>query len=168
MKIVIQRALKPLGDIDHPREASRLQRLTGKDRAAAAAADQQYRARQVTLDQTRNLLGKIRINLPIRGLLPSHVFGTNRVTDVHMFDFSPAIDQNSLGKLLQELMGGEWVKVLHGVGKNENRAILCFNPGLPYAAFYFRSTHEIARLARRPVRCLSPHLKKLTSWSISI
>ena len=136
MKIVVKRAFKALRDIDHLRKASGLQRFTGENRATAATTNQQHRAGQVALDQTRNLLGKIGIDLPIRGLLPSHMLGTHRVTDIHMFDFSPAIDQNGLGRLLQELMSGERVKVLHGIGRNENKAILCCNPGLPYAAFY--------------------------------
>ena len=136
MKIIVQRPLKTLRHIDYLRKASGLQRFTGENRATAATTNQQHRAGQVAFDQARNLLGKIGIDLPIRGFLPSHMLGTHRMADIHMFDFSPAIDQNGLGKLLQELMSGERVKVLHGIGRNENKAILCCNPGLPYAAFY--------------------------------
>jgi hypothetical protein len=94
--IVVERAFETFQHVDHLREAGRLQRLAGIDRAIAAAADEQHRPRQVALDHPRHLGGELRVDLPIRRLLPGDMLGADRMADVHVLDFGPAIDQHGL------------------------------------------------------------------------
>ena len=62
-----------------------------------------------------DLVREMRINLPVRRLLPGDVFGAFRMTDTHVFDLGTAIDQQGLGIGLQEIVGGNRIKVLHWV-----------------------------------------------------
>ena len=55
---------------------------------------------------------------PLRRFLPGHMLGADRVPDVHMLDFRPAIDQNRFRMAFQKSMGGERIKVLHGVTRS--------------------------------------------------
>lgn len=117
MKIIIQRTLEALGNVDHLLETRRFQGLAGKDRAGTAAADQQDRTTHISFDQAADLAGKLGVDFPIRCFLPGHVLGADRMADVHVFDFRPAIDEYGLRRLLEKIMGGLWIEMLHGVGK---------------------------------------------------
>lgn len=60
-----------------------------------------------------DLVREMRIDLPVRRLLPGDVFGAFRMADIHVLDLGAAIDQQGLGICLQEIMGGNRIKVLH-------------------------------------------------------
>lgn len=113
MKIFIQRALKAFHDVINLGKARCLQGLASVERTLAATANHQHRALQIAAQQTLDLGGEFRVDLPIRRFLPGHMLGPDRMTDVHMLDFGTAIDKNSLRMGLQEGMGGARVKVLH-------------------------------------------------------
>lgn len=113
MIVIIERSLEAFENIDHPRKARRFQRLAGMQRTMTAAADEQHRALQITADQPLHLAGEFRIDLPVRGLLPGDMLGTDRMPDVHMFDLGTAIDQQGARLPLQECMGGNGVEVIH-------------------------------------------------------
>ena len=95
------------------REGTDLRDVEAVDRAIAAAADEQHRAAQVALDHPRHLGGELRIDFPIRPLLPGDMLGTGRMADVHVLDFRPAIDQNGLRVVVQKIVGGLGVEMLH-------------------------------------------------------
>ena len=150
MKIVVQRPFKPFGDIDHLLEACCFQSLAGEDRAGAAATDQQDRTTHIPFDQAADLAGKLGINLPVRHFLPGHMLGTDRMADVHVLDFRPAIDEYGLRRLLEEIMGGLWIEMQHGVrevGMNRYYASKAAKRLNPSAQQW--SPDETARLDRR-------------------
>jgi hypothetical protein len=60
------------------------------------------------------LVDEFRIDLPIRPLLPGDMLGPDRMPDIHMLDFSPAIDQDGFRLALQKFMGGTGIEVVHG------------------------------------------------------
>jgi hypothetical protein len=61
------------------------------------------------------LSAKVRIDLPVRRFLPGHMLGADRMTDVHVLDLRPAIDQHGIRRLLQKGMGGKGIEMLHGL-----------------------------------------------------
>ena len=113
MEIVIERALEAFDNIDHRLEAGIFQRLASKNGTAAAATDEHHRPRQVALDQTLHIDGEMRIDLPVRRLLPGDMLGADRMTDIHVLDLRAAIDQDGCWRLLQEGMGGKGIEMLH-------------------------------------------------------
>ena len=114
MKVFIEIALEAFEHIDHPSETCCLQRLTGIHRTPATAANEQHRPRPVALEHSRHLVGKARIDFPVRPVLPGDMLGTHRMADIHVLDLGPAIDEDSLGMGKQKGMSGKGVKVLHG------------------------------------------------------
>lgn len=133
VKIVIERAFKAFQHVDRLREARRLQGQAGIYRTLPAATNEQHRAIRIALEQAFDLAGKFRIDFPIRRFLPGHMLGTDRMADIHMFDFRPAIDQHRLGMSQQESMGGAGIEMLHGLVRSlcNERIILArnFRPG---------------------------------------
>lgn len=120
MKIIVERPFKAFQHIDDLRKTSLLQRFAGKNRAAAAAADQHDRPCHIPFDQALHVVGKMRIDFPIRRFLPGHMLGADRMTDVHVLDFRPAINQHGIRRLLQKGMSGKGIEMLHGLmGKLE-------------------------------------------------
>lgn len=132
MEVVVEIALEAFEHIDHLGETSGLQRLTCIHRAPATAADEQHRPRPVRVDQTSHLVGKVRIDFPVRPILPSDMLGTHRMTNVHVLDLCPAIDKGGLRVSLQESMGGKGIKVLHGhIAMLDDADIIgCVHPGV--------------------------------------
>ena len=132
MKVFIEIALEAFEHIDHPSETCCLQRLTGIHRTPATAANEQHRPRPVRLDQTSHLVGKARIDFPVRPVLPCDMLGTHRMTNVHVLDLCPAIDENGLRVGLQESMGGKGIKMLHGhIAMFDDANIIgCAHPGV--------------------------------------
>ena len=114
MKVFIEIALEAFEHIDHPSETCCLQRLTGIHRTPATAANEQHRPRPVALEHSCHLVGKTRIDFPVRPVLPGDVLGTHRMADIHVLDLGPAIDEDSLGMGEQKGMSGKRVKMLHG------------------------------------------------------
>ena len=114
MKVFIEIALEAFEHIDHPSETCCLQRLTGIHRTPATAANEQHRPRPVALEHSCHLVGKTRIDFPVRPILPGDVLGTHRMADIHVLDLGPAIDEDSLGVGEQKGMSGKRVKMLHG------------------------------------------------------
>ena len=114
MKVFIEIALEAFEHIDHPSETCCLQRLTGIHRTPATAANEQHRPRPVALEHSCHLVGKTRIDFPVRPILPGDVLGTHRMADIHVLDLGPAIDEDSLGMGEQKGMSGKRVKMLHG------------------------------------------------------
>ena len=113
MEMLIERAIESFQHIYNAGKTGGFKRYSGFDRTPAAAANQQYRAVQITFDQPLDLVGKRRVDFPIRPFLPSDVLGTHWMTDVHMLGFCPAIDQHGVGPLLQKGIRGAGVEVLH-------------------------------------------------------
>ena len=114
MKVFIEIALEAFEHIDHLGETSGLQHLTGIHRAPTTTTDEQHRPRPVALERSCHLVGKARIDFPVRPVLPGDVLGTDRMADIHVLDLGPAIDENGLRVGLQESMGGKGIKMLHG------------------------------------------------------
>ena len=114
MEVFIEIALEAFEHIDHASETCCLQRLTGIHRTPATAANEQHRPRPVALEHSCHLVGKARIDFPVRPVLPGDVLGTHRMADIHVLDLGPAIDEDSLGMGEQERMSGKGVKMLHG------------------------------------------------------
>ena len=113
MEILIERAIKAFQHVDDAGKTGGFERHGGFDRTPAAAANQQYRAVQITFDQPLYLVGKSRVNLPIQPFLPGNVLGTHRMTNIHMLGFCPAIDQHGVSPLLKKGIRGAGVEVLH-------------------------------------------------------
>lgn len=114
MEVFIEIALEAFEHIDHPSETCCLQRLTGIHRTPATAANEQHRPRPVALEHSCHLVGKARIDFPVRPVLPGDMLGTHRMADIHVLDLGPAIDEDSLGMGKQKGMSGKRVKMLHG------------------------------------------------------
>ena len=114
MEVFIEIALEAFEHIDHLSETCCLQRLTGIHRTPATAANEQHRPRPVALEHSCHLVGKARIDFPVRPILPGDVLGTHRMADIHVLDLGPAIDEDSLGMGEQESMSGKGVQMLHG------------------------------------------------------
>ena len=114
MEVFIEIALEAFEHIDHLGETSGLQHLTGIHRAPTTTTDEQHRPRPVRLDQTSHLVGKARIDFPVRPVLPGDVLGTHRMADIHVLDLGPAIDEDSLGMGEQKGMSGKGIQMLHG------------------------------------------------------
>ena len=114
MKVFIEIALEAFEHIDHPSETCCLQRLTGIHRTPATAANEQHRPRPVALEHSCHLVGKARIDFPVRPVLPGDMLGTHRMADIHVLDLGPAIDEDSLGVGEQKGMSGKGIQMLHG------------------------------------------------------
>ena len=114
MEILIEIALEAFEHIDHPSETCCLQHLTGIHRTPATAANEQHRPRPVALEHSCHLVGKARIDFPVRPVLPGDVLGADRMADIHVLDLGPAIDEDSLGMGEQKGMSGKGVQMLHG------------------------------------------------------
>ena len=114
MKVFIEIALEAFEHIDHLSETCCLQRLSSFNGAPPAAANEQHRPRPVALEHSCHLVGKTRIDFPVRPVLPSDVLGADRMADIHVLDLGPAIDEDSLGMGKQKGMSGKRVKMLHG------------------------------------------------------
>ena len=113
MIVVVERPLEAFENIDHLRETRPFERLAGVKRTMAATADEQHRPRQVAAQKAFDLAGELGIDVPVRRLLPGNMLGANRMTDVHVLDFSPAVDQHGLRIGFQKSVCGEGIKVLH-------------------------------------------------------
>ena len=114
MEILVEITLEAFEHVDHLGETSGLQHLTGIHRAPTTAANEQHRPRPVALEHSCHLVGKTRIDFPVRPVLPGDVLGTHRMADIHVLDLGPAIDEDSLGMGEQKGMSGKRVKMLHG------------------------------------------------------
>jgi hypothetical protein len=114
MIVGVKRPLEALKDIYHVDETSRVQRFARLNGTVATAANNQDGPAQVVAYQPFDLLGKLRIDLPIGPFLPCHMLGTNRMADIHVLDFSPAIDEHCVRIFLKQCMGGQRVEMLHG------------------------------------------------------
>ena len=114
MEVFVEITLEAFEHIDHLSETSGLQRLTGIHRTPATAANEQHRPRPVALEHSCHLVGKTRIDFPVRPVLPSDVLGADRMADIHVLDLGPAIDEDSLGMGEQKSLSGKRVKMLHG------------------------------------------------------
>ena len=114
MEVFIEIALEAFEHIDHLSETCCLQRLSSFNGAPPAAANEQHRPRPVALEHSCHLVGKTRIDFPVRPVLPGDVLGTHRMADIHVLDLGPAIDEDSLGVGEQKGMSGKRVKMLHG------------------------------------------------------
>ena len=100
--------------------AGNLQRIGGMQRTMTAAANQQHRPAGIAFQQALHPQRKIRVNFPIRCFLPGHMLRPNRMPHIHMFDFGAAIDKHGIRRVLQESVGGQGIKMLHGrMGKFE-------------------------------------------------
>lgn len=132
MEILIEIALEAFEHIDHLGETSGLQHLTGIHRAPTTTTDEQHRPRPVALERSCHLVGKARIDFPVRPVLPGDVLGTDRMADIHVLDLGPAIDENGLRVGLQESMGGKGIKMLHGhIAMFDDANIIgCAHPGV--------------------------------------
>ena len=113
MEVFIEIALEAFEHIDHLSETCCLQRLTGIHRTPATAANEQHRPRPVALEHSCHLVGKARIDFPVRPVLPGDMLGTHRMADIHVLDLGPAIDEDSLGMGEQKGMSGKGVQMLH-------------------------------------------------------
>lgn len=114
MKVFIEIALEAFEHIDHPSETCCLQRLTGIHRTPATAANEQHRPRPVALEHSCHLVGKTRVDFPVRPVLPGDVLGADRMADIHVLDLGPAIDEDSLWVGEQKGMSGKGIQMLHG------------------------------------------------------
>lgn len=113
MEIVIKRPFETFEDIDDAAETRRLKRFARIKRTLATATDDQHRPLQIAPQQTPHLAGEFRVDLPIRRLLPGHMLGPDRMANVHVFDFGPAIKEQRLWIGLQEGMSGNGIEMLH-------------------------------------------------------
>ena len=114
MEVFIEIALEAFEHIDHLSETCCLQRLSSFNGAPPAAANEQHRPRPVALEHSCHLVGKARIDLPVRPVLPGDMLGTHRMADIHVLDLGPAIDEDSLGVGEQKGMSGKGIQMLHG------------------------------------------------------
>ena len=111
---LIKRPLEAFKHIDDARKPGRLQRLARQYGTVPAPANEYDGPADIAPRQPLDLVGKLRIDLPIRRFLPRHVLRANRMTDVHELDLRPTIDQQRSRVGLQKCVGGRRVKVLHG------------------------------------------------------
>ena len=79
---------------------------------------------RIAADQPFHLIDEFRVDVPVRRFLPGHMFGANRVADIHMLDFRPAIDQHCARMGLQEFVSGYGGKMLHDTSVNHEIPIL--------------------------------------------
>lgn len=122
--MLVEVALESLEDVDDAGEAGSLERFAGIDRARSAAADEQHRPSPVAAQQARDAMGELRIDLPVRRLLPGDVLGTDGMTDIHELDLGAAIDQQRPGVNLEEGVGGGRIEMFHAGGCGRDRRII--------------------------------------------
>jgi hypothetical protein len=65
------------------------------------------------MHQAFDLVGKRRVDLPVRAFLPRNMLGASRVPDIHVLDFRPAINQHGRRVCLKQGVGGKGIEVLH-------------------------------------------------------
>ena len=108
--LIVEVALEAVGDIDDIAEAGGDQRLTGRERAVSAAADQHHRSFATVPREPSDFAHEVRVDLPVGAVVPRHMDRARRVTDEEVFDLAAHIDQQGLGVGLQvgvRLLRGE-------------------------------------------------------------
>src|SRR5574341_42215 len=110
----VERSLEAVRDVVDAREAVTLELLARLLRAVAAAADEHDRAHRVVgAGQLLHLPNEVRIDLPVRTVVPRNVQRPHRVADEEVLHLAPAVDEQRIGILLQEFQRLLGLEVLH-------------------------------------------------------
>jgi hypothetical protein len=122
--LVVERAFETLEHVVDLGKPGLLQRLAGADRALAAAADEQDRP--VHARDLAHLADEVRIDLPVRTVVPSDVMRADRVADEQVLHLAAAVDEHRLRVLVQELVGFLGLQVFHaGNSSTANLPTIC-------------------------------------------
>lgn len=111
MVILREFTFKTVEYVVNLRKARGFQGVAGVDGSIAAAANQHHRP--ADMSGFFDMRYEMRINFPIRSVLPRDVDGADRMTDKKIFDFAAAVDKNDVGVLFQKLVGGLGFQMLH-------------------------------------------------------
>lgn len=122
---LVARPFEALQDIDDRFESGLFQRVSGRQRTMAATTDEEYRSGQVAAYQSPDVIDKVRLDQPVRRLLPGNMLGAQRMPDIEVLDPGPAIDENSIRLAQEQIVSGAGVEVLHvGIRKSSKLAIM--------------------------------------------
>ncbi|VVD62446.1 hypothetical protein PHO31112_00180 [Pandoraea horticolens] len=86
-------------------ETRRLERFTCGRTAVAAAADQQHGALAPRAGKLAHARHEVRIDFPIRAIVPGHMDRPGRVSHEQVFHLASAVDKQRVGVGLQKLVG---------------------------------------------------------------
>jgi hypothetical protein len=100
--VVVEFALEAVEHVVNVAEAVLLQVLAGFLRAISRAADQDHRA--MVRGGHANLAEEMRVQIPVDALVPGDQDGADRVADEKKFEFRAAINQDSVGLFLNEVV----------------------------------------------------------------
>jgi hypothetical protein len=113
MEAVIEVALKPMQHIRNARKSSFFKSFTSSECSLTTSADKHYGAVKHACRAGLYFPHEVGIHLPIGGILPGDVVGTNRVSNVQELDFAADIYERSIRVRLQKGVGFFWGQVLH-------------------------------------------------------
>lgn len=114
MVVIVQIALKPIKHVIHVGKSSLLEFLAGIDRAMTAAANQHNGPRGAR--HLLYLLDKVRVDIPIRSVIPADVHRADRMPHKQILHLAAAIDKHRMRSLLKKFKGVAGRQMLHSQG----------------------------------------------------
>ena len=97
MMAVVELTLEAMQHVVDLGKAGLLERGSGIQRAIAGAADQHDGARgMVGTGQPLDLTDELRVDLPVRAIIPADMMGANRMTDEQVFHLAAAVDKQGI------------------------------------------------------------------------
>src|SRR5215467_8751320 len=108
---LVEWPLEAVENVVHLSKAGLLQGDTGVERAVTAAADQDHGP--IHACDLLHLTDEVRIDLPIRSVVPSDVMRTHRVSDEEILHLAAAVDEDRGRIVVQKLQGFLGFEMLH-------------------------------------------------------
>ncbi len=111
MMMVVKFALETMQDVIDARKASCFKGVAGIYRTVATTADQHERTIMHMTGELFDFADEVRINVPVRTVVPGHMQGACRMADEEKFHFAAAVDEQGLG-----IFGAKTRQLLSGSG----------------------------------------------------
>ena len=114
MVLVVEFTFESVNHVINLGEPGALQRLARFERTVAAAADEHDRSRGVIgAGELPYLADEMRIDLPVRAVIPRDMQRPQRMTDEQVLHLAAAVDQQRIGVRLQEIVRLPRLEVSH-------------------------------------------------------
>ncbi len=112
MVTVVEFTLKAVQHVEHLGKTGFFQRVACIERAVTAAAD--HDDWSVNTGGLFDVTDEVRIDFPVRAVVPGHMYGAYRMPDKKVFHFAAAIDEYRVRVFLQKVVSSFGFEMFHG------------------------------------------------------
>jgi hypothetical protein len=113
MEVLIERALEAVQHVVYIGKTGLFKHFARIDRASTTTANQNHWPRFHPRDERFDVGCEFGIDIPIRRLLPGHMFGTHGMADIEKLNFRANIDKHGVGIRVKKFVGFFGCEVFH-------------------------------------------------------